>query len=98
MFTTILIALDNEQRLGQAGAHQAHDSHLANGIGWAAFEGDTQVLIELSPDDDIALATIERMEAICDNLASAVRLRQQERERGANAHLGAGASVEAYRG
>lgn len=55
-----------------------------------------QSVIVLPDDDDDALLMIELIEASLDNMASAVRLRQQRRERASVE--GAGASVEAYRG
>lgn len=57
-----------------------------------------QVTVFLPSDDDAALAVCDRLEAVLDNIVSAVRLRQQAREAALAGRNGAGASVEADRG
>jgi hypothetical protein len=56
-----------------------------------------ELTLFLPIEDEDALAVLSRLEGAIDNAVSAVRLRQQERDR-ANGSLGAGETVEAYRG
>ncbi len=56
------------------------------------------VTISLPADDDSALEICDRLEAAVDNLVSYVRERQRQRDAAELGPLGAGASVEAYRG
>lgn len=87
MYTTVIAALTSPDSVQQDVPSEALVFRTAPA---------QQVVVYLPHDDELALATLDRLRAVLENLESAVLLRQQRREQAD--YTGAGGAVEAYRG
>lgn len=61
-------------------------------------EGGQQLVLTLPSEDEDAMIMLDQIEAALDNAHSLARIRQLRREEFNDGLLGAGSSVEAYRG
>lgn len=91
MITNILIYLSRAPRL-----QVRTEAGISLQVQPVVDQFTQSLMLTFSEDDEQALFEVDQLEAALDNIASAIRLRQQKREQAAQ--VGAGEIVEASRG